>query len=824
MERNNSNNPEACFTPEVVSYIKAKIKESGNNEVFFACEINSDGVVVSAFAAANGNEHSVPVQFDEGRKCSVFIHNHPSGHLVPSDADIAVASQASERGQGFYIVNNDCSELYVVVEPVKPRVVRPLDVESAGSYLADGGPLSVISENFEERPVQIELLKHIAESFNRNAVGVFEAGTGVGKSYAYLIPAIIWALNNKERIVISTGTINLQQQLCEKDIPQAQKIVGKNVKFVLMKGRQNYVCRRRFADATAQRELFDDDTDVLDKISEWIESTSTGSRSDLSFMPPEGVWGRINSESDACMGMRCPFHSDCFVMKMRKEAAGANILVVNHHLLFADIESRLHGVGYDDTAVLPAYKRIIFDEAHGIESAATSFFSESFNRFKLSKQLNQLYRRRKNSESGHLCTLAILSSAEENVADAYELVNRIKTDIANLETAALDLMQKDYTLRLFTGTSRAFGPVLTLCNTLAGDLGKFTGLCRLIMEGIDESDRSVPSYFETKILVRRLEDFSEILRDFCIWDEKQDKVFWISKKSLPKDMVKDGGDSVYVVFTETPLDIAPLMNQGVFEPMESVVCTSATLKSGRDFGYWLRRSGAAFCERKRLFTGEFPSPFPYERNMLFAVPEDAPLPEDSFTFQQWIENAVVRLIEASDGRTLVLFTSYDSLRIAYNTASRMLRKFNGGLLRQGSDDNARILERFKNDVSSVLFATDSFWQGVDVPGDSLSQVIIVKLPFSVPNDPVFTARSEAIKKRGGSSFMELSVPEAVIKFRQGIGRLMRRSTDRGTIVVLDRRLYTKQYGAVFMASVPNCRRLYAPLEKICSAVTDFIFS
>ena len=280
--------------------------------------------------------------------------------------------------------------------------MRPLDVESAGSYLAEGGPLSVISENFEERPVQIELLKHIAESFNRNAVGVFEAGTGVGKSYAYLIPAMIWALNNKERIVISTGTINLQQQLCEKDIPQAQKIIGKPVKFVLMKGRQNYVCRRRFADVTAQRELFDDDVEILDKISEWVESTSTGSRSDLSFMPSESLWGRINSESDACMGMRCPFHSDCFVMKMRKEAAGANILVVNHHLLFADIESRLHGVGYDETAVLPAYRRIIFDEAHGIESAATSFFSESFNRFKVNKQLNQLYRRRKNSESGHL--------------------------------------------------------------------------------------------------------------------------------------------------------------------------------------------------------------------------------------------------------------------------------------------------------------------------------------------------------------------------------------------------------------------------------------
>lgn len=823
MLQKNQNDLEKFFTPQVIEYIQNKIAASENNEVFFVGEINPAGQVVSVFAAANGNEHSVPLQFDEARKCSVLIHNHPSGRLVPSDADIGVASQASERGQGFYIINNDCSDVYVVVEPVKPHVIRPLDAEKAGSYLADGGPLSVISENYEERPVQIELLKHIAETFNRNAVGVFEAGTGVGKSFAYLIPAIIWALTNKERIVVSTGTINLQQQLCEKDIPQAQKIIGKNVKFILMKGRQNYVCRRRFADASAQRELFDDDTEIFDKIREWVDSTVTGSRSDLSFVPPEGMWSRINSESDACMGMRCPYHSECFVMKMRKEAAGANILVVNHHLLFADIESRIHGVSYEDTAVLPPYRRIIFDEAHGIESAATSFFSESFSRFKITKQLNQLYRRRKNSESGHLCTLAVLSSAEENVAEAYELVNRIKSDITNLETAALDLLQKDFNLRLFAGTAREFGPVLTLCNTLASDLGKFTGLCRLIMEGVAEDDRTVPAFYETKILVRRLEDFSVVLRDFCEWEEKSDRVFWICRKMLPKDMVKDGGESVYVVFTETPLDIAPLMNQGVFEPMESVVCTSATLKTGRDFNYWLRRSGAMFCERERLFTGEFPSPFPYEKNMLFAVPEDAPLPEDAYTFQQWVESAVVRLIEAAEGRTLVLFTSYESLKSSFNSASRLLRNFDGILLRQGSDDNSRILERFKNDVTSVLFATDSFWQGVDVPGESLSQVIIVKLPFAVPNDPVFTARSEAVKKKGGSSFMELSVPEAVIKFRQGLGRLMRRGSDRGVVVVLDRRLFVKQYGSVFMATVPECRRMYAPLEKICSAVSDFIF-
>ena len=811
------------FTAEVIETMRSAIKESEGNEIFFAGEIDFSGLVINVKVGARGNIHSVPVNQGEKRTCSVLIHNHPSGRLVPSDADIACAQEASENAQGFYIIDNNVEKVYVVVEPIKPRAIKKLDEFEMGGYLADGGPLSEISENFEERPVQIELLQNIARTFNNNGLGVFEAGTGVGKSYAYLIPAMVWAINNNERIVISTGTINLQQQLCEKDIPAAQKIIGKPVNFVLMKGRQNFVCKRRFDAATSQRELFDDDNDLLDKLTEWVKNSETGSRSDLSFMPPEGLWSKINSESDACMGMRCPFHSECFVMKMRKKAAGANILVVNHHLLFADIEARMHGVGYEDSAVLPPYKRIIFDEAHGIEASATSFFSEAFNRFKILKQINQLYRKRKGSESGFLCTLAILSSNEEKASSAYEMVSRIKNDIVNLEIAALDLMQNEHTLRLCDKNARDFGPVITLSATLANSIGNFVALSREVMEGIDEGDQEIQAFWESKVLLRRLEDACLVLRDIGMWDEKRDMVFWMQKKMLPKEMQKDAADSLYVTITETPLDIAPLMNSGVFEPMESVVCTSATLKTGRTFSYWMNRTGLGFAEQERILSGEFDSPFPYNKNMLFAVPQDAPLPDDP-TFQQWVENALVKLIKASEGRTLVLFTSYESLRSSFNSVQRSLLHEDMTLYRQGTDDNARLLENFKNDVTSVLFATDSFWQGVDVPGESLSQVIIVKLPFTVPNDPVFTARSEAIEKQGRSSFMDLSVPEAVIKYRQGVGRLIRKSSDRGVVVVLDRRIYEKRYGSIFLANMPECKKMYEPLKLICERVSEFIFN
>ena len=811
---------EDLFSSSVIKYIRSEIASSNENEVFFVGEINHDGKVTSVSVGSRGNLHSVPVNQDLKRKGSVLIHNHPGKNLTPSDADLSVAAVSSENAQGFYIINNDVTEIYVVVEPVLPKVIKKLDVDDAAFYISKDGPLAKINENFEERLSQIELLKNIAKTFNQNKTGVFEAGTGVGKSYAYLIPSILWAVQNNERVVISTGTINLQQQLCLKDIPQAIKITGKPVKFILMKGRQNYICKRRLQDALNSKDLFENNDD-LDRIAQWQDSCDSGSKSELSFLPSESVWNRINSESDACMALRCPYYSQCFVMKVKKEASAANILVVNHHLLFADIESRLHGAGYDDAVVLPPYKRIIFDEAHGIETAATSFFSESFNRFKILKPLNLLYRKKKNSAMGFLFSVSMLSKEEEKSFQAYQMISKIKSDLTNLETLALDLCIQENNLWLNPLTFRNFQPVLSMCQTLAKDISVFTSLVLEVLDGVPEDDRDIPYFWETKVLNRRLSDYSVILNDFFMWEEKPDKVFWLQKKNLPSDMQKDDELNFYINFIETPLDIAPLMNQGIFEPMDSVVCTSATLKTGRDFSYWLRHNGLYFSDSDEVLQGEFFSPFPYKENMIFLVPKDIPFPDEP-DFQIYVENVLKNLILKAKGRTLVLFTSYESLRLSYNNIFSTMLANGIKLLRQGSDDNARILKNFKDDVSSVLFATDSFWQGVDVPGESLSQVIIVKLPFTVPNDPVFKARSEAIRKKGGNSFMELSVPEAIIKFRQGVGRLIRKNTDKGTVVVLDRRIYEKQYGSLFLANVPECKKYYEPVSKILDIIEEFL--
>ena len=346
------------------------------------------------------------------------------------------------------------------------KSIQLLQPQEIARFISNGGPLSVQSETFEERKSQIELLKKITEAFNKNQITAFEAGTGVGKSYAYLIPSMIWALANNEKVVVSTGTINLQQQLSEKDVPAAEKIIGKKVKAVLLKGRQNFICLRRLQDVSSERDLFDNEIETLDAVVEWAQSTKTGSRSELTINCSENLWSRVNSESDACMGLRCPFREKCFVMKVREEANTANILIVNHHLLFADIEARMNGAGYESQAVLPAYKRIIFDEAHGIESAATSFFSISINRFKILKQLNLLYRQRKNSIAGYIFTLQAISETPDSAEKISSSISEIKNNIMNLEIAALDLLHDEYSMKIDRMTQMKFQPVISLLLTL----------------------------------------------------------------------------------------------------------------------------------------------------------------------------------------------------------------------------------------------------------------------------------------------------------------------------------------------------------------------
>ncbi|GHV32926.1 hypothetical protein AGMMS4952_24230 [Spirochaetia bacterium] len=389
------------LSAKCIEQLRLEIEDSRGNEVFALGFLDGKGLVTRLEVRARGNKESVlalqnwsgdtadPSDPDDlSHTPDVLIHNHPNGFLVPSDADLNIAGRAAEGGTGFFIVDNTAAKVYVVAEPRRRRKRVMLDADTICAALETGGSIARRLEAHESRPSQLDLMRLIIRGFNEDSMVAAEAGTGVGKSFAYLLPAMRYALENDERIVISTATINLQQQLYDKDIPLVNGALNKKLKAVLIKGRGNYLCRRRLTDALRETDLFDDAED-LERIAAWAETTAAGSRSDLSFLPAETLWSRVCSEADLCMGMRCAERERCFVLALRKEAADARILVVNHHLLFADLAARAEGAGYDSTVVLPPYTRVIMDEAHTMETAATSFFSKDFSRLSVYRQLGR---------------------------------------------------------------------------------------------------------------------------------------------------------------------------------------------------------------------------------------------------------------------------------------------------------------------------------------------------------------------------------------------------------------------------------------------------
>ena len=660
-----------------------------------------------------------------------------------------------------------------------------------------------------------------------------EAGTGVGKSFAYLLPAMHFALENKDKVVISTATITLQQQLFEKDIPLvASAIGGAKIKSVIMKGRGNYLCLRRLDDVAREPPLLDDrEYDEIKHISEWAQSTKTGGRAELSFMPSETVWASVCSESDLCLGKHCPWQERCFIQALRKEASNANIIVVNHHLLFADLAARFQGAGYENAVVLPPFSRLIIDEAHTIENAATSFFSAEFSRVGIFKQLGRLYHKRRANRRGLLVRLcALLPSSDDPLDSMAEALKKVRSSMEELDDCALQLCGAGTDTD--TRQDRGFSPsgifrlspsadesflkkaLFPHFKSFRRDILSFTNIVREITESLDDEQTGDPAVWEIKSIIKRLEGAAEICDVFCKYKKHDDDVLWIERQ-------KRIGEP-WAVFTKTPLDLAPILKKSVFSPNKTVACVSATLAINDDFSYWASRCGIANVENRAVLSGCFPSPFPYSSAVLLASPADAPLPDES-GYQEFVNKAVLSLVSAAGGSALVLFTSYQSLSGAHLSAKDELTSLGIRCLKQGDDDRTRLLQDFVTDTSSCLFATDSFWEGVDAPGDTLRLVIICRLPFRTPGDPVLEARREALEKSGANPFMELSLPQAVMKFKQGFGRLMRRSADRGVVAVLDSRLRKKSYGQLFLHSLPETKTSFGGLDSILRDMERFLF-
>jgi ATP-dependent DNA helicase DinG len=802
------------FTAEAIDTLREAISDAHGNEVFVAGKLDEHGLVATIIVAARGGKTSVPAISGFLDRGDVLIHNHPSGVIEPSEADLAVAARVGEQGVGTYIVDDQVTTVYVIAEPVRSRSLIALDPEELARVLMAGGKLAARLPGYEARESQLELVRSICDALNNGYVLAAEAGTGVGKSFAYLIPAFAWAARNKERVVLSTATINLQRQLMDKDIPLVASLFRKPMKAVLVKGRGNYLCRTRLLEALDEEGLFAGPDHPLRRIAEWAEASPNGDRADLSFWPEDAVWSRVCSETDECLGLRCPYRENCFVLKVKREAADADVLVANHHILFSDLAARASGAGYGQTAVLPPFNAVVLDEAHAIESSATSFFAADLSRFMVYRQLAKLYRERRGRKFGVLVKLQNIKGLPADVLKQFPLAtDALREAMAAADSAALSILGNAQSLRLVAPNAAVERCVMEPLGLLERQLLAIIELLRRALESIPEDCADQQAVQEADLAVHRLGDMSAFCGRFRRFADDQESVFWLER-------CRTGQGESFVRFNITPVDISRMMNEALFEPFRTTVCLSATLSVGRSFEFWKSRTGLALADvRSECLV--FPSPFPYDRNALFCAPNDAPLP-DNAAWQGWINDQVYRLIEASGGRALILFTSYTVLRACWEAVKPRLEILGISAYRQGDDERFRLLEQFKTDVASVLFATDSFWEGVDAPGETLELVVITKLPFRVPTDPVQQARAEAVERRGGNAFMDLSLPEAVIRLKQGFGRLIRHSDDRGAVVVLDARLLGKRYGQLFITSLPGGRHCFGPMAGVLETIGSFL--
>lgn len=693
-----------------------------------------------------------------------------------------------------------------LLQPLTPRdPPEPLDPDEVASVLEYGGPFATYFEGYEQRPQQVEMLRAVTEALSTGQHLMVEAGTGTGKSFAYLVPAALWALRNGQRVVISTNTINLQEQLVKKDIPDLSKALGLALSTVVLKGRSNYLCPRRLNALRERTPETAEEMRVLAKVLVWLWQGGSGDRSEINLNGPieRDVWNRVSAEDEGCKaevcmgrtGGTCPFY------RIRQLSQTAHLLIVNHALLLADVAT--------GSRVLPDYQYLIVDEAHHMESATTSALSYRVTQPDLSRMLRELG----GSTSGIMGRMLNLvrTSArpsdygmiQQNVARATDLAFRLEHDFGQF-FRAIEFFLEDRregrpvgqyqqqerilpatrTQSFWTDVEVAWDQAYETADLLLNlmqELGQAIGKLDLMSANPDLEDNQS----SLGDLYRRLYEACGYIASLV---SKPDKnfIYWAE--------VQPNGN--HLALEIAPLEVGPLMQKYLWHEKTCVILTSATLTAEGEFDYIRRRLLAE--EANELALG---SPFDYETSALLYLVSDIPEPSDP-NYQRAVEQTIVRLARATHGRMLVLFTSYAQLKRTAQGIGGALADADIQVFEQGEGASASsLLESFRETERAVLLGTRSFWEGVDVAGEALSVLVIVKLPFDVPSDPVVAARSETFD----DPFSEYSLPEAILRFRQGFGRLIRTQSDRGVVTILDRRLITKRYGKSFIESLPRCK-------------------
>ena len=724
-------------------------------------------------------------------------------------------AKTSKRGVGefpWFQAERD-RDKHPPLEPVDFESVIPLDEEEVASILEYGGPFSNYFEAYEQRPEQVEMLRAVTDALSVGRHLMVEAGTGVGKSFAYLVPAALFAINNNTRVVVSTNTINLQDQLIKKDIPDLRAALNLDLRAAVLKGRSNYLCPRRLQYIRQRFPTNENEMRVLAKVLVWLLENQSGDRNEINLTGPaeREVWARMSAEDDACGGETCVKHTGgaCPFYKARQAAITAHVLVINHALLLSDIASGSH--------VLPAYDSLIVDEAHHLESATTSALSFKLTEFDLGRMLKELG----GATSGVLGRLLGETNEALRPSDFGLLQQKVSrsTDMAfRLENLNREFFQ---VLGEFVKFQREGQPpsnyswqarILPATRTLPGwdeiemiwdQTGEtfqhlLTNLSELYKEatslyadGVDQLEDVISDLGN---LYRRLAE-AEANVSGTITKPNAGTVYWIE--------VNPRGERLSL--NAAPLSVGPLIEKHIWHEKSSVVLTSATLTAHGSFDYMRRTLGAETADEMQLG-----SPFDYESSTLLYLPTDIPEPNQQ-GYTQALNRALIHTAKATGGRMLVLFTSYAALKRTSQGITGPLAREDIYVFEQGEGASPNtLLESFKSTERAVLLGTRSFWEGVDIPGDDLSVVVITKLPFDVPTDPLIAARSEMYE----NSFNEYYLPEAILKFRQGFGRLIRSQSDHGVVAILDKRVMTKQYGRFFIESLPRCTLRQGPLNNL----------
>jgi len=640
------------------------------------------------------------------------------------------------------------------------------------AVFGEEGMLAQTYPHYELRKEQIEMAKGVQKAFAKGKHLAVEAGTGTGKSFAYLVCAIDQALRTNTKAIISTHTINLQEQLINKDIPFLANALDYDFTATLAKGRSNYVCLRRLQYATKMgKTLFDDVVSEIFEINEWAADTSNGSLSDMKYAPSMAAWDAVHSEHGNCKGRKCEMYKECHYWRARRRLEMSDVIVVNHALLFSDLALKEHSVG-----VLPDYGCIVLDEAHNIENVAEDHFGINISNFSINYLLNGLHKTKGNK--GLL--------AHTDCSEGIELVRECR------ESAKIFFAQVqswyDNSYRENNGRcQRGF-----VDDNLSESINSLRLAVKRHVNSLDDDDDSKLEFTRS---IDRLKSLEQELKIFINQPPNDiEQVFWVesSQSRLRR-----------ITLRNAPIDVGPDIKRCLFDAFPSVITTSATLSCGagakEDFDFFSSRIGLE--DYDSLMLG---SPFDYKNQVTLHI--EASLPEpNSPDFTPAAIEVVKRYLSHTKGKAFVLFTSYAMLRNFAENLEDWFEENEIQLLKQGDGlDRSSLLEEFKEDTHSVLFGTSSFWQGVDVPGESLSNVIIVRLPFAVPNHPLIQGRIEKLRASGEMPFFKYQLPSAIIKFKQGFGRLVRKKTDKGIVVVLDSRIVTKSYGRKFIESIPPC--------------------